>query len=153
MTEVTLSTPIRVVGETTVTVTDLATFPSRQRRVEVVCLSGDRYSGRWRGVPVSSLLERAGAPDSTTHLLVAAADGYRICVDVATVLEGAALLAYARDGVALADVADYETRFVAEGVDGPRTVKDVARLEAVSLAPGEDPEAYEELLLGEEGTA
>lgn len=146
-TDPTLSSPIRVVGETetSLTAAGLAALPSVERRVEIACASGDRYAAAWRGVPVSALLERAGSPADATHVLVEAADGYRVCVEVATALEG--VLALFQNGRPLAETEDYETRFVAEGVDGPRTVKAVATIRAVALDPGEDPEDREDLLL------
>ncbi|GAB3666007.1 molybdopterin-dependent oxidoreductase [Halopiger thermotolerans] len=138
-----LSSSIRIVGETETAIDGdaLADCPLRERECEIVCATGDRYTETWYGVPVLELLERASVPPETTHLLVVSADGYRACVAVDTALEG--LVALGKDGRPLADASDYETRFVAAGADGPRTVKDVARIEAVTLEPGEDPEAYE----------
>lgn len=143
----TLSSPIRVVGEveTRLTSEDLAALPSIERRVEIACASGDRYAAAWRGVPISALLERVGPPEDATHVVVEAADGYRVCVEISTALEG--VFALFRDGRPLAETEDYETRFVAEGVDGPRTVKAVATIRSVAIEPGEDPEEREDLLL------
>ncbi|AEH37307.1 molybdopterin-dependent oxidoreductase [Halopiger xanaduensis] len=138
-----LSSSIRLVGEETTTVDgdSLASLPLQERECEIVCATGDRYTETWYGVPVLELLERASVPPETTHLLVVSGDGYRACVAVETALEG--LLALGKNGRPLADASDYETRFVAVGADGPRTVKDVGRIEAMTLEPGEDPEAYE----------
>lgn len=145
-----LSSPIQVVGEdaTTVDTEHLAALPMREREYEIVCSTGDRYTEPWYGVPVPAVLEAAptSMPLETTHLLVDSDDGHRACVDVATALEG--LLAVGKRGEALADAAGHDTRFVA-AVEGPRTVKGVTRLEAAVLEPGEDPEAYEELVPAE----
>lgn len=140
-----LSSPIRVVGEECVTVLpdELADLPIRTREIEIVCDSGDRHTDRWQGVPVLALLDRASVPDETTHLLVESADGYRVCVDVEAALEG--LVAFARNGDPLDAVADHESRFVSSGTAGPRTAKDVRRIETRSLSPGEDPNSYEQL--------
>lgn len=147
MDDATLSRPIRIVGADAVRLApaDVASLPTAERRIEVVCDSGDRWEARWRGVPFPALVDRASVPDDTTHLLVESADGYRVCVDVPTALDG--LLALARDGRALSDVEPYESRFLAPGLPGPRTVKDVVRVEAVRLEPGADPDAYEDLKL------
>jgi len=107
------------------------------------CASGDEIAGPWSGVPLTELLAAADAPDDTTHLAVAGEDGYRVCVPVAAALDG--LLAYRRDGAAC----EGAPRFVAPGVSGVRTVKRVARIEALELAPEADPEDREELRLGE----
>lgn len=147
--DVSLERPISVTGTEPVELSPstLEALPRRERRVEIACLSGDRACHSWCGVGVDDLLERAPIPDETTHLLVESTDGYRICVDVETALGG--VLAFVRDGEPLSSVADHETRFVAAGVRGPRTVKDVVRLEALALSPGDDPESYEDLLLGD----
>ncbi|MFC4541811.1 molybdopterin-dependent oxidoreductase [Halosolutus amylolyticus] len=138
-----LTSPIRIVGEERVTVSppELADLPIRSREFEIVCDSGDRHTDRWQGVPVLDLLERASVPAETTHLLVESTDGYRVCIDVEAALEG--LVAVARNGEPLTAVADYESRFVSAGTRGPRTAKDVWRIEPRSLSPGEDPDVYE----------
>jgi len=107
------------------------------------CASGDEIAGPWSGVPVAELVDAADAPAETTHLAVAGEDGYRVCVPVADGLDG--LLAYRRDGTACAGA----PRFVAPGVSGVRTVKRVARIEAVVLSADADPEDFEALRLGE----
>lgn len=107
------------------------------------CASGDEIAGPWTGVPVTDLLDAAGAPDATTHVAVTGADGYRACVPIAAALDG--LLAYRRDGAAC----EGAPRFVAPGVAGVRTVKRVARIEALALSPGADAEDREDLRLGE----
>lgn len=141
----TLSSPIELVadGTTSIDAATLSSLPTHEQELEIVCASGDRYTDTWRGVSVLDLLELASVPLETTHLLVESTDGYRVCVAIEPTLEG--LLAFERNGKPLAAVADYETRFVSTGVDGPKTVKDVDRIETKALAPGEDPESYEEL--------
>jgi DMSO/TMAO reductase YedYZ molybdopterin-dependent catalytic subunit len=138
-----LERPIRLVGTRTTTLdgTDLAALEHRSREIEIVCATGDRFTERWRGVPVPILLESAAAPPETTHLLVDSRDGLRACIAVEDALEG--LLAVAKGGRPLSAAGDHATRFVAPGVDGVRTVKGVGRIEAATLAPGEDPESYE----------
>jgi len=140
-----LSSPIRIVGEESVSVSpsDLAALPTRSREIEIVCESGNRYTDRWQGVPILALLDRASVPDETTHLILESADGYRVCVGIEAALEG--LIAFARNGAPLTDVADHDSRFVSAQTKGPRTSKNVRRIETRSLSPGEDPDAYERL--------
>lgn len=109
---------------------------------DIVCSSGDRETGEWRGVPVDALIDRAEPAEEATHLVVTGADGYRVCVPLAAGLE--ALLALER-----LDAPDEDSlpRFLGPSVEGTRSVKLVRGLETVALGPDEDPEAYEELLL------
>ena len=142
-----LSGPITIVGEETVRATadDFASLSFAERDVRIDCNSGDHYTATWRGVSLADALELATVPGETTHVVVASSDGYTVCVDVETAAD--ALLAFFQDGRPLAAVESYESRFVTDGVDGPRTTKDVERIEAVALEGGEEPAAYEDLLL------
>ena len=117
-------------------------FEQETDTFDVVCSSGDRETGEWRGVPVDALIDRAEPAEEATHLVVTGADGYRVCVPLAAGLEG--LLALER-----LDAPDDDTlpRFLGPAVDGTRSVKLVRRLETVALGDAEDPQAYEELLL------
>lgn len=121
-------------------------FVLQTERHAIVCSSGDRETGEWRGIRVGDLLDRADPAADATHLMVTGADDYQVCVPLADTLE--ALLAVARldapDDGAL-------PRFLGTGVGGTRSVKRVRRLETVSLAPGEDAAAYEDLQLEEDG--
>ncbi|NHN49168.1 molybdopterin-dependent oxidoreductase [Halostella sp. JP-L12] len=129
---------VEVVGEKrlALTRTDLDARPTVERECTVVCATGDRTAASWTGVPVPDLLVSAGAPPVTTHLRLTSDSGYRVHVEIATALD--ALVALARDGEDLVD-AGPGTRFVGPGVDGEQSVKELARIEAVSLDPGEDP--------------
>jgi DMSO/TMAO reductase YedYZ molybdopterin-dependent catalytic subunit len=137
--------PIRLIGsrEASVTEAELFELPHRVRDVEIVCATGDRYTERWQGVPVTTLLDRMAPPPKTTHLLVVSRDGYRACIGIDTALDG--LVAVDRGGRPLSTIGSYDTRFVAAGTAGSRTVKGVERIEARALAPGDNPDAYERL--------
>jgi DMSO/TMAO reductase YedYZ molybdopterin-dependent catalytic subunit len=113
-------------------------FALVERRCEYVCASGDRFSGRWRGVRVVDLVEDALEPDAT-HLLVEAGGGFRVCVSIAAALDG--ILATER-----LDGADEGLpRLIAPSIDGTRTVKRIVRIEGRRLRPGEDPEDLERI--------
>jgi len=116
---------------------ELDGFERVTQQHQFTCSTGDQFGGRWRGVPVSALLETVSLPAETTHLVVEAVDGFRACVPIRDALAG--LLAIA-DSDGLVDSAP---RFVSTGVDGTQTVKRVTRLEPVSLDPGEAPDTYE----------
>ncbi len=142
----TRSGSVRLVGETARAV-DHATLeglPAREISAEIVCSSGDRYRDSWRGPPIDRLIERVEVPVETTHLTVTATDGFRVCIGAIDALEG--VLATHQGGQRLS-VDDGYPRFVVAGLEGPRTVKNVAEIGTLALAPGEDPEAHEELRL------
>lgn len=104
---------------------------------ETACSSGEPIEGRWRGVPLSALLD--AADPEATHLVVEAADGFRVCVPVADALFG--ILAVER-----LDAPDEGLpRLVVPSVDGPRMAKHVRRLDTERLPPGTEPETLERL--------
>ncbi|WP_321167886.1 molybdopterin-dependent oxidoreductase [Halobaculum saliterrae] len=109
---------------------------------EYLCASGERWGGVWRGVPVAAVLEEVaiGEDGGATHLRVAAAGDYAVCVPVATAME--AHLAVERDGDVLPS--ERGPRFLAR-VDAGKTVKAVRELELLRLDPSEDPQDYENL--------
>lgn len=138
-----ISQPITVVADNQIRLTDdvLADMPTVDRTIEIVCNSGDRHTETWTGVRIGDVLERVSLPSAATHLLVTAADGYQICVALETARDG--VLALVCDGRPIRDDRSYESRFVAADIDGPRTAKDVDRLEAIALDPSTDPTEYE----------
>lgn len=112
-----------------------------ERTIEIRCASGNRSTATWGGVPLRAVLEGVPVPLETTHLLLESSDGYQCCIDISTALNG--LLALRRNGLALEGASG--PRFVSTSVDGIRTVKDVSKVETVSLAPDETPDEFEEL--------
>jgi len=123
----------------------LCDLPRAERRCTVACASGERHTARWAGVPVTDLLADADAPQTTTHVRLGSRDGYRVCVPIRDALNG--IVADTKEGAPLAELADYPTRFIAPGVDGERLVKGLRRLEALALAPDEDPDRLENVTL------
>lgn len=145
-----ITTELTVTGDTTETLTPAAleSLPVETLEARINCASGNGYSASWEGIPLLEILDHTAAPE-TTHVLLTSADDYRVCIDIETASTG--LLAFARDGDAFAanDDVDYDSRFVAVELDGARTTKDVAVIEAVTLAPDERPEEYEQRSLEE----
>ena len=102
------------------------------------CATGDRETGEWRGLPLEAVLERGDPAPDATHLLVTGSDGYRVCLPLVEALD--ALVAVER----LDRPADGSLpRFIGAGLEGTRSVRNVARLETAALASGEDPDEYE----------
>jgi hypothetical protein len=142
-------------GETPVTVRTeddaRERFGWETRTVQIHCNSGRVHEGRWSGPPLAPLLEAAGPPADATHLVIAARDGYQVCVPLGDALEG--MLALESDASRILEEADGESstdhdeipdlpRFLAD-VDPARTIQGVDTIEAVSLGPGEDRGDYE----------
>jgi len=115
------------------------------------CDTGTSASGTWRGLSVADLLDRAAVPEETTHVVLEADDGFRVCVPIRTAMSG--VVSVTLDGERIDDA---RTRFVAPGLDSSRCLRDVSAIEGVSLDPGEDRTEYESIgddPDGEEGGA
>jgi DMSO/TMAO reductase YedYZ molybdopterin-dependent catalytic subunit len=119
---------------------DLSALPQTSVTASFLCGSGERWSGRWRGPPLSVLLERADPSPETTHVLVEGAGGYVACIPVASALDGVIALGRAADD-SLGRT--FPTRLVVPGVEAARTVKDVRRVAATVLASDESPAEVE----------
>lgn len=96
------------------------------------CSSGDRFVGEWRGVRVGDLL--ADAPPETTHVRAVSADGYHAPVAIRDALD--AIVATER----LDSEPDGLPRLVGGDVPGPRTVRNLIRIEPIALPAGADAE-------------
>ncbi|MEF8775426.1 MAG: hypothetical protein V5A43_02850 [Haloarculaceae archaeon] len=138
---------VAVSGDRTVVVAD--TPPTRDRfgwedrEFAIHCHSGRVIEARWRGVPLLPVFEAADVAPETTHLLVTAHDGYQVCVSILAARE--ALLGFYRDALRVrnGEGASLGTpRFLATDLDSTEAVRDVDRVEAVSVPSGATPLEY-----------
>lgn len=121
---------------------------SRQR-IGFECASGDWIERTWVGVPVLGVLDEAALPPETTHLRFESVDDVAACVPITALETGLVALGDSEDTHpdAVTDLelgGDYP-RFVSPDITGPRAIKQLSRIEPLSLAPGTDPTEYESL--------
>lgn len=112
-------------------------FDRVEQTITFECVSGGLITGTWWGVRLEELLERAGVPEETTHLVVTAEDGHAVCLPLFDTT--GALVALRRTDDADEPRAVETPRIVGSDVDGPRAIKNVVRIEPVAVAPGRDP--------------
>ncbi|MFC7115782.1 molybdopterin-dependent oxidoreductase [Natronoarchaeum sp. GCM10025703] len=115
----------------------LQEFDLRTKQHAVTCATGEYEEGRWRGVPIESLLSRVDADERSTHLLVTGEDGYRTCVAIRKAFD--AMLAVAREDV---ETDGALPRFIGDKIDGQQSVARVKQIETVRLDPEEDASEY-----------
>ncbi|WP_458209303.1 molybdopterin-dependent oxidoreductase [Haladaptatus sp. NG-SE-30] len=137
---------VRIAGEvgTPVTLdrTALEEFPQFSYHGSFLCASGTRWDGYWRGVSLGDLLDFADVHGETTHVQVVARDDFTSCVPVIEATEG--VLALHQSKTSEDELQPCRPRFVAGGIQAPRSVKDVVQIRALRLANGEHPEEYEQ---------
>ncbi len=95
-----------------------------ERDITLTCVSnevGGPYAGnaRWIGVPLATLLARAGIPPGTDQMLSRSHDGWTGGTPVAAILDGRdAMVAVAMNGVALPPAHGFPARLVVPGLYG-----------------------------------
>lgn len=128
--------------------TNLQAMPSVERYNTLQCIDFDPFSpitddlignGRWTGVPLRALLERAQVKPQAVDLILEATDGYSDSLPIRTVLERPdILLVWALNGEPLSSKHGYPLRLIVPGQYGMKNVKHVHRL----IAVGEDYRGY-----------
>ena len=146
-------TPVTIEGERVLEVagthTDRERFGWESERFTIHCHTGRLIEGRWTGTPMASLIDAAEVPGDATHVLVAATDDHVACVEIRRLLDG--LLGFVCEEVDPGhDDEDFDDdwedtpRLLAPDIDSFRAVRNVTSIEPITLAPGENPEEYED---------
>jgi DMSO/TMAO reductase YedYZ molybdopterin-dependent catalytic subunit len=103
---------------------DLLAMPLVERTVTLTCVSnevGGTLAGtaRWLGLPIATLLGRAGVQPGADMVLSTSSDGYTASTPLATLLDGRdALLAVGMNGAALPAEHGFPVRMVVPGLYG-----------------------------------
>ena len=115
---------------------EVLTLPAETRAITLECIS-NQVDGRlistaqWRGVPLKTLLERAGgvgAPEGK-HVVFTGVDGYVTSLPLLDLLEARALLAYQMNGEPLPERHGFPLRAIAPGRYGEQSAKWVTRVD------------------------
>ncbi|MCG6894281.1 MAG: molybdopterin-dependent oxidoreductase [Desulfobacteraceae bacterium] len=112
----------------------LAELPVVERNVLLICPGVFALHGRWRGVSIYSLLQRAGLVDGAAGVVVRGPEGpyeKKERFPIEEVKSGKVFLARGVNGVPLPRKHGFPLRLVAEDHYGHRWVKYVQRIEAV----------------------
>ncbi|HEY0240321.1 MAG TPA: molybdopterin-dependent oxidoreductase [Friedmanniella sp.] len=109
----------------TLTYEELLAMPMIERNITLTCVSnevGGSYvsSGRWLGVPFSTILERAGVQAGVDQVYSYSLDsGYTASTPIQAVSDGRdAMIAVGLDGAPLADARGYPARMIVPGLFG-----------------------------------
>jgi DMSO/TMAO reductase YedYZ molybdopterin-dependent catalytic subunit len=111
-------------------------LPEETRAITLECISngiGGRLlsTAEWRGVPLATLLERAGGVGSPEgkHVVFTGVDGYVTSLSLPDLLEAHMLLAYQMNGETLPERHGFPLRAVVAGRYGEQSAKWVTRIE------------------------
>lgn len=115
---------------------DLTAMGSQEQYATLHCISnatgGNLISnGQWRGVPLRSLLERAGLRPGVEDVVFTCADGYTDSIPLAKALEPGTLLVYEQNGEPLTPEHGFPARVLVPGIYGMKNAKWVTMITAV----------------------
>ncbi len=112
----------------TLTYADLVAMPTIERYLNLSCISNPVGGGligaaKWKGIPLASLLQRAGVKSSAQRVIFKAADDYTDSITVETAMHSYNLLATSMNGVDLPDDHGAPARLLIPGIYGMKNVK------------------------------
>jgi DMSO/TMAO reductase YedYZ molybdopterin-dependent catalytic subunit len=117
------------------TIDDLRALPSREAYRTLECISfeivrGDTLIGnqRWRGVPASELLDRAGAQAAGSWVLWEAEDGYTESIPIAVARDAETWVVYEMGGAPLTSEHGFPARVLIAGRFGMKQPKWLRRM-------------------------
>jgi DMSO/TMAO reductase YedYZ molybdopterin-dependent catalytic subunit len=110
---------------------DILQMPSVSEVVLLICPGIFADNAEWTGVPVSTLLEKAGVSDNATEILFYDGDQYHKAFFLKDMLRDGVFLAYNVDGQPLPQKHGFPLRLVVKGEYGNTWVKWVDRIEII----------------------
>ena len=103
-------------------------YPAVTETVEIVCPGVEDETLKWTGVPVSTLLVKAGLMSGASEVVFTGMDGYSIELPLESVMQDGVFLAYTVDGQTLPPWMGYPLQLVVRGSQGSSWVKWVTNI-------------------------
>jgi len=116
---------------------ELAKLPMVEKVITLECVSNEVggpliSNARWRGVPLSSLLNQAGLRPNVREVVLQAADAYSDSIPLELALSPDAMLALYMNGSELPRDHGFPTRLLVPGLFGMENVKWLTGIQAIS---------------------
>jgi len=121
-------------GSSSYTLAQLRDLPSISIFATLACISnpvGGDWMGnaRWTGVPLATILQRAGVGKATRDVVIHAADGYADSIPIERALHPLCVLAYEMNGAPLTTSHGFPLRLIVPGIYGMKNVKWITSIE------------------------
>ena len=121
----------------TLTYKDLMTLPRQAQYESLMCISNDvggsyMSNALWEGIPLATLLQRAGIKTGATKIVFHAVDDYTDSIHLSKALEPTTLLAVRMNGVTLPQGHGFPARMLVPGIYGMKHCKWLNRIEVVN---------------------
>ena len=121
----------------TLTYKELLALPMHTQYESMMCISnevGGEYmsNGKWEGVRLADLLEKAGVKSGATKVVLYATDDYSDSIHLSKAMEETTLLAVRMNDQTLPDGHGYPVRLLVPGIYGMKHVKWITHIELVN---------------------
>ena len=115
---------------------ELVSLAPVDQETTVMCISNKISAGLmsnavWRGVPMATLLGRAGVKEGAVEVLLSGADGYNDTFSIEKAMEPTTLVVFQMNGEEIPRIHGYPVRVIVPGLFGEKQVKWVTRIEVV----------------------
>ncbi len=116
---------------------EVMALPRKQQYESLMCISnevGGPYMSNalWEGIPLASLLQRAGVKPGATKVVFHAADDYSDSIHLSKAIEPTTLMAVRMNGVILPQEHGFPARMLVPGIYGMKHCKWLTRIEVVN---------------------
>ncbi len=103
-------------------------FTSSHQLGKLLCVEGWSVTMLWQGVPISDLIQEAGASTKATTLIFTGSDGYTTALPLSYVVQNNLILAYKVNNVTLPAAAGFPLALVAQSQYGYKWIKWVTEI-------------------------
>jgi DMSO/TMAO reductase YedYZ molybdopterin-dependent catalytic subunit len=112
-------------------------LPMKQQYESLMCISNDvggpyMSNALWEGVPLATLLQRAGIKAGATKVVFHAADDYADSIHLSKAIEPTTLMAMRMNGAILPQEHGFPARMLVPGIYGMKHCKWLTRIEVVN---------------------
>ncbi|NPE27919.1 molybdopterin-dependent oxidoreductase [Methanococcoides sp. SA1] len=110
----------------------ITSYPNVSKLIDLNCVEGWDFTGKWTGVPVATLLDEAGVQEGATTVIFYSADGYSTSLDLDYLVENDIILAYRLNDVTLPEDRGFPLQLVAESKYGYKWAKWITHIEVIN---------------------
>ena len=114
------------------TYNEILAMPQTSKVVDLNCVEGWSFTGKWTGVKISDIFNKTGIVGSATTVIFYSSDGYSTSLDLSYLLQNNIILAYRLNDVTLPPDRGFPFQLVAESKYGYKWAKWITRIEVSS---------------------
>jgi DMSO/TMAO reductase YedYZ molybdopterin-dependent catalytic subunit len=111
---------------------EILKMPQTSKVIDLNCVEGWSFTGKWTGVKMSDLFKKTGIIDSASTVIFYSSDGYSTSLDLNYLLQNNIILAYKLNDVTLPPDRGFPLQLAAESKYGYKWAKWITRIEVSS---------------------